>query len=210
MNEQLLNTGTGKDWDIRVKAVEEKKGYKICGAHNRSQNPCGNKAGKATDHVGEGRCKLHGGNNQSPLAKNWKHGLYSKVKTQHPMLREKMEELAKSGDVFDLREEILKIRAIIEISALNDDWDRVEKFSMDVSKIVERLHNIEVSRRLVISIDNIVLIVAALTAAVVRHVPDEYIRHQIAEELGTVKLSMALPSAQRSEESIEAEYKEIA
>jgi hypothetical protein len=208
---ELLNTNPEVDWNIRVKALEEKLGYPICGAHGkRTFNPCPNKAGKGTDHVGEGRCKFHGGSASNITAKNFKHGLYSKIKTQHPMLRQKMEELALSGpEVFDLREEILKIRGLVEIMLDQKDWDRAEKFAMDVSKIVERLHNIEVGRRLVISIDNVSLIVGALTAAVVKHVPDEYTRHLIAEELGNVRLSMALPSAARQEEAIEADWKEV-
>jgi|APHM01.1.fsa_nt_gi hypothetical protein len=33
----------------------------ICGAQNRDGDPCQQKAGWGTDHVGEGRCKFHGG-----------------------------------------------------------------------------------------------------------------------------------------------------
>jgi hypothetical protein len=209
-DEELLNTSPEVDWDIRVKALEEKLGYKVCGAHGKRKfTPCPNRAGKGTDHVGEGKCKYHGGSASNITAKNFKHGLYSKIKTQHPMLRQKMEELATTHEVFDLREEILKIRGLVEIMLDQNDWDRAEKFAMDVSKIVERLHNIEVGRRLVISIDNVSLIVAALTQAVVKHVPDEYTRHLIAEELGNVRLSMALPSPQRQEEAIDAEWKEV-
>lgn len=34
---------------------------KRCGATNRQGNPCGNPAGKGTDHPGYGNCKHHGG-----------------------------------------------------------------------------------------------------------------------------------------------------
>jgi len=50
----------------------------ICGATNREDQPCGLPAGWGTDHVGEGRCKLHGG--ASPTGKDnpaFKHGLFS-------------------------------------------------------------------------------------------------------------------------------------
>jgi len=49
-----------------------------CGAENRAGQPCGLPAGWGTDHVGEGRCKLHGG--ASPTGKDnpaFKHGLFS-------------------------------------------------------------------------------------------------------------------------------------
>lgn len=207
MSDDTPLTTSEVNWDIRVKALEEKKGYKICGAKNRELNPCTNKAGKGTDHVGSGRCKNHGGGSQNITAKNFKHGLYSKIKTTHPTLRQKMEELSTSYDVFDLREEILKLRAIIEMMAEQEDWDRVGKFAMDVTKAVERLHNIEVSRRLVISIDNVAIITEGIKAAILRHVPDEYQRHLISEELGNIRISMSLPKPK--EEIIDAEYREI-
>ena len=204
--DELLNTEDNTPWDIKVKALAEKKGYPICGAKNRQGIPCGNKAGKSTDHIGVGRCKMHGGRNQSPLAKNWKHGLNSKIATQHPMLRQKMEELAAAQDVFDLREEILKIRAIIEMMADKEDWDNVVRFSMDVTRAVERLHNIEVGRRLVISIDNVQPIIHNIITVINKHVPDEYTRHQISEEIGRIRVSNSVPT---TKEVIEAEFKEL-
>jgi len=53
----------------------------ICGAENRAGDPCQQVAGWGTDHVGEGRCKLHGGvtgDNHGPpegTANAEKHGL---------------------------------------------------------------------------------------------------------------------------------------
>jgi hypothetical protein len=53
----------------------------ICGAQNRNGDPCGQRAGWGTGHVGEGRCKLHGGvtgDNHGPpegTANAEKHGL---------------------------------------------------------------------------------------------------------------------------------------
>jgi len=35
--------------------------FPTCGAKTRAGTPCQQKAGWGTDHVGEGRCKLHGG-----------------------------------------------------------------------------------------------------------------------------------------------------
>lgn len=57
------------------------KTYKICGAKTRSGNPCKKPAGWGTDHVGDGRCKLHGGASTGPPKRNKnaeKHGLFSK------------------------------------------------------------------------------------------------------------------------------------
>lgn len=58
----------------------------ICGAKTRAGTPCKQKAGWGTNHVGEGRCKLHGGKSTGPKDKKKlkenknaeKHGLFSK------------------------------------------------------------------------------------------------------------------------------------
>jgi len=42
----------------------------ICGAKTRAGTPCQQKAGWGTNHVGEGRCKLHGGASTGPPKKN--------------------------------------------------------------------------------------------------------------------------------------------
>lgn len=54
----------------------------ICGAKTRDGSPCELKAGWGTDHVGTGKCKLHGGaSNGAPKGnKNAvKHGVYEQV-----------------------------------------------------------------------------------------------------------------------------------
>lgn len=191
----------------QIAQIEAKKGFKICGARNRDLVPCGNKAGKGTDHIGEGRCRNHGGMNQNVTATQYKHGKFSKIKTEHPMLRDKMEQLANDHDVFDLRDEILKIRAIAEIMADQEEWLATAKMAVDVSKVIERLHNIEVGRRYVISIENVGVIISAVEEAIYRHVPDEYTRHLIALELKNTRLSVALPSAATA--IVDAEYKEL-
>jgi hypothetical protein len=52
--------------------MARKKPTKQCGAKTRSGGSCGNSAGMGTDHVGFGRCKLHGGNTPSGK-KNGRH-----------------------------------------------------------------------------------------------------------------------------------------
>lgn len=42
----------------------------ICGAKTRAGTPCKQKAGWGTNHVGEGRCKLHGGKSTGPKDKS--------------------------------------------------------------------------------------------------------------------------------------------
>ena len=54
---------------------------KHCGAKTRAGTPCKRPAGWGTDHVGNGRCKLHGGKSTGAPKKNQnskKHGFFSK------------------------------------------------------------------------------------------------------------------------------------
>lgn len=54
---------------------------KLCGAKTRAGSPCRRPAGWGTDHVGDGRCKLHGGKSTGAPKKNQnskKHGFFSK------------------------------------------------------------------------------------------------------------------------------------
>ncbi len=65
----------------------------ICGARTRKGTPCQQIAGWGTNHVGTGRCKLHGGKstgpkNKSKLKENKnaeKHGLFTKYLPQETL-----------------------------------------------------------------------------------------------------------------------------
>lgn len=186
----------GKDQTYidKVLSIEAELGYEICAAANRDLVPCKLKAGQGTDHLGEGRCKYHGGRNQSVNSGNWKGGKHMQVKATHPALQQKMDELAVDHEYFDLRQEILKLRAIMDILAERDELLQTAKLAVDVSKIIERLHNIEVGRRYVISIENVSIIIKTVQEVIFRHVPDEFTRHLIAQELQNVQLTSALPA----------------
>lgn len=186
----------GKDQSYidKVLTIETELGYEICAAANRDLVPCKLRAGQGTDHLGEGRCKFHGGRNQSINSGNWKGGKHMQVKGTPPALQAKMDELAVDHEYFDLRQEILKLRAIMDILAERDELLQTAKLAVDVSKIIERLHNIEVGRRYVISIENVSTIIRTVQEVIFRHVPDEFTRHLIAQELQSVQLTSALPA----------------
>lgn len=76
-----------------------------CGAKTRSGGECKNKAGKGTDHPGQGRCKFHGGS--TPI----KTGRYSKI--QRPRIKELIEGFENDPDPFDLLPEVKLLRALI-------------------------------------------------------------------------------------------------
>lgn len=79
----------------------------LCGAKTRNGGTCKKPAGAGTDHVGQGRCKLHGG--ATPI----KHGRYSSI--QRPRLRELLDGLQAdtSSDALDLEPELHLLRALV-------------------------------------------------------------------------------------------------
>lgn len=171
---------------------EDELGYPICGARNRQGVPCSNKAGKGVPGLlGTAgiRCKFHGGRNQLPSAKTFKHGKYSRVKTEHPELRKMMEVLAADHDVFDLEQEIIRQRAIMEILANKGDLLGSAKMAVDISKVVERYHNIMEGRKYVISIENVSALQQYVIDTINRHVTDSAQRHAIAQDLLRYRVS---------------------
>lgn len=176
-------------WEKLLEETQASISYPICGARNRMGKPCTNKAGKGTDHLGEGRCKMHGGRNQSPLAKQWKHGGFSKIKTQHPELRAKMEEMANDHQVFELEQEILTQRGMIQIMLDRDQLDSADRMIVNLSKVVERLHGIQEGRRYVISIENVSNFRDYVIDVINNEVKDPATKHAIAQQLMRYRVS---------------------
>ena len=121
---------------------------KICGALSKStQKPCQNIAGKGTDHVGEGRCRFHGG--ATPI----KHGLYSKVRRTR--LGQRMTEIENDPDLLNLETELALLKVLAEQNAQNYQkheaallaWHRAE--SPAYRKLIETLDPVEVRDALV-------------------------------------------------------------
>lgn len=146
---------------------------------------CKKWAGNGTDHVGVGRCSLHGGKNQSPDSKNFKHGLRAQI--QYPMIVEKANQLRKDRDVFDLRDHIFLMEAIaqtiLEQASQPHELFPLVKVLEACTKAIERLHNIEVGRRYVISVETMGGIIGKVVEVIERHIPDPYTRALIAEEI---------------------------
>lgn len=80
--------------------------YKLCGAKTRSrEGTCRNPAGAGTDHVGEGRCKFHGGNAAV------KHGRYSKIK--RPQIKTLLQDFEDDPEPLNLLPEVQLLRALL-------------------------------------------------------------------------------------------------
>jgi len=103
---------------------------KHCGAKQRGRDGvCLMLAGMRTDHVGVGRCFLHGG--LTPVI----HGGSSKVYPRAP-IRDRIEEIKQSPDLLSLDDQIAYLRAIIE-RQMEVFCEQIEGFDFVVNKLNE-------------------------------------------------------------------------
>jgi hypothetical protein len=79
---------------------------RFCGADTKSGRPCRNPVGKGTTHLGQGRCKYHGG--ATPI----KNGLFSNVRRTR--LGKRIGELAEFRDLQQRADKVAALLAILE------------------------------------------------------------------------------------------------
>lgn len=119
----------------------------ICGAKTRAGTPCQQKAGWGTNHVGEGRCKLHGGASTGPRDRKRasekkkknknaeKHGLFSKHLPEET--NSIIEEIENKNPIDILWENItIQYAAIIRAQKIMYVKDKNDK-TKELTKIVE-------------------------------------------------------------------------
>ena len=98
----------------------------VCGA-KKKQGPgtCQQKAGWGTDHLGEGRCKLHGGKSLV------KHGKFSTV-TRQP-LREAIQEAEQNPDPLNVLPEMAKARGVLNLWLTQ--YGRLQEVNAELRKL---------------------------------------------------------------------------
>jgi hypothetical protein len=114
----------------------------LCGAKTRAGGTCQQVAGWGTAHLGNGRCKLHGGKAGAPV----KSGRYSL--THRQSLQEKAQAFANDPNPADLTGELVLMRALLQdyLDRFGDGsrlaYDDIERlFSMmdSIGRLVERI-----------------------------------------------------------------------
>ncbi len=116
----------------------------VCGAKTRGGKQCQQPAGWGTAHVGQGRCKLHGGNAGAPIVT----GRYS-IKRQE--LARKAQEFAGDTTPGDLTGELILMRALLQdyLDRFEDgiplplsDIERIFGMVEAIGRLVERIAKI--------------------------------------------------------------------
>jgi hypothetical protein len=150
-----------------------------CGAKNRQGTPCSRPAGWGTDHVGQGRCKLHGG--ASPI----KHGRYSKV--ARAKLSSVLEAIEADPDPLNLLPELQLVRAqaayFLEKSGPSP---MVVDLLAKAAGLVDLIQKHRKER--FISLEVVQRVIDQLGVSVARHVKDPTALAAIEREWGAIQL----------------------
>lgn len=113
-----------------------------CGAKTKSGGTCGHPAGLRTDHSGEGRCYLHGGNSRI------KHGRYSQIKGH---LGDKIAKHMDNPNPLDLAPELATLNALLEIWLSKNEDENMAAQAMSgaiplvdgIRKTVDTIHKMQ-------------------------------------------------------------------
>lgn len=132
---------------------------------------CRKVAGYGTDHVGEGRCKLHGGNAGRPP----ETGLYSERRSE---LRQKLLDGGEEDEAEVMRTELAVLRTLLS-EHLADDKRPLRKKVKGTAKIMreirqhrESLHEIRMDRAP--STQDVQRLIGGIGRIIEEHVPEEH------------------------------------
>jgi len=161
----------------------------MCGAKTRAGAPCKQKAGWGTDHVGEGRCKLHGGGSKGrPIV----HGRYS-IKHKES-LREKQRKFMNDPEAGNLIPELALLRALLEeyLDRFGDDMrlnhqnvGHIQGMVTDIGRLVERIARIQ--NQTALTVAEIQLLNVRLSDLIVKYVEHDKLENfyrELDEALG--------------------------
>ena len=98
---------------------------------------CKRRAGHGTDHLGQGRCKWHGG------ATVIKHGLRSRYFVRSEKMAERIKRMEEDPTLLDMRNELTILCALLDDALGRDKLDKaaVERLSVEASRMKERIRN---------------------------------------------------------------------
>jgi len=180
--------------DAMITKLEDEKGYKLCGYPSKTEEApfvdiCENKAGKSTDHVGEGHCVFHGGGGAPKTA----GGLYSKFLRKKPEIYERYQTFLEDSDIKKIDSEIHLIRTLLSQRIDTDEgWENTDTGKVDlsiirlvdtISRLVERKNRMETGEKYVITVENLSLFLVQVVNVIKQEVVDPSLQIKILKRL---------------------------
>ena len=160
------------------------------GKIHRHERYCKKSAGWGTDHVGKGRCKLHGGCCTGPKSGNLRYSDFVPS-----ALIEKYEEFSVEDDIDikSLNDEIALIRAKIAIYESKNQSGRLDKKIVAMVELIRRLaetkQEVEEGKKSKMNVEIVITIVDKFIGLVDKYVTDIETKKQIAAELRRFNLA---------------------
>lgn len=171
--------------------VDEKPKYPTCGAKAKQSGlPCKKPAGYGTNHVGQGRCKFHGGCN--PI----KHGLYSTIKNEK--LRQHIELIEQSGaDPMDLMPEVKLMRAMMwefvnryeGIQLSGSDLELASNLMDKAGRMIERIHKIKQTSA--VTWEAVQILIERMGMVLTKHIKDHDLIEAITHDWNDIEVPLA-------------------
>jgi hypothetical protein len=158
-----------------------------CDAPRNKQQKCRRPSGWGTNHPGTGQCRNH---DKVPAAVS--DALLPNTRT----IKQLANEFRSDRDPFDLREEIALTRSAIallveDVEAMGDLIGYAKPINMllnTLGKLIQRLHEIEVGRKYVISVDQVQRSLRQITVIVCEAIPDPAVRAEVAQRINQLSL----------------------
>lgn len=162
----------------------------FCNARGRSgARYCHNLAGKGTNHLGEGRCKFHGGNSPKYLKKlENDHSLIASPKS----LSERAVAYLEDPDLYNLGREIARLRAasetlnLIVVDEETRDIESIEamtKLAAVIGRLVSQQEEINRGRKYVIPATKVQRWALGIREILERHIEDPILMATIGREI---------------------------
>ncbi len=187
-----------------------------CGARTRAGTPCQHEAGRGTDHVGEGRCKLHGG--RTPRGVNSPHFRHGKDSAYFsPSDIEGFDEWrAALGPTLDLSDDVLALAYVAREQLLRGEpvtvmarsgpvelrptLDDLTRAMLRIAQAAEKLwvKRDGVVVRVVIDNEEALELFDRMGRIVARHVKDPETRKLILEDFERIMVREGSPDAGRA------------
>ena|SRR3990172_559873 len=172
-------------------------GSSFCNARTKqTASYCERPAGWGTDHVGYGRCKLHGGSTPNhnkelatvdglPLAVPKSLRAAAEIRKQDPEL------LSLDGEIAMLRvlEEKIELELGEDDQVSPDDpaLQALLALAERIGRLVERSHRIQLERRTLMPTHRVLAFIETMADALRRHVKDEEIIDAVFREIDSLE-----------------------
>jgi hypothetical protein len=170
----------------KTKAGDLEPNYYCRAWNGKREKYCKARAGARTDHVGLGRCWVHGGMSQNAAA--MKHGKHAKIAT--PAMRQAIELAEKLSNPLDMIPTLARARGVLEYAIDNYDRSKSDIALSDLTRAIDTAskvaYRIEQTRGMIPK-DRVRLFMLQLAEILNSDVKDEHLRARLLAKIDGIR-----------------------